>query len=154
MAVGNAGTSLQGAYVGGNTINVSSTYGTVQINNSDVTTPLVMMSSVSGNEAAYLPTPRATIWVRISTVSTTYDNQIIWKTAGGDGVLRVVSLSSSQTWTLPDASRIIALRSDIVNNYANGVSFGDGTDTLTITRTGGLFSLTATIPVENDNLFG
>jgi len=53
VAVGNAGTSLQGAYVGGNTINVSSTYGTVQINNSDVTTPLVMMSSVSGNEAAY-----------------------------------------------------------------------------------------------------
>jgi len=49
---------------------------------------------------------------------------------------------------------MIALRSDIVNNCANGVSFGDGTDTLTITRTGGLFGLTATIPVEDDNLFG
>ena len=53
VVVGNAATSLQGAYEGGNAINVSSTHGSVQINNSDATTPLVVMSSAAGNEAAY-----------------------------------------------------------------------------------------------------
>ncbi|MCD6532353.1 hypothetical protein J7K99_07915 [bacterium] len=53
VVVGNAATSLQGAYEGGNTIDVSATYGSVQITNSDGTTPLVVMSSASGNEAAY-----------------------------------------------------------------------------------------------------
>ena len=38
------------------------------------------------------------------------------------------------------------------DNYADGVSFDDGTNTLTITRTGGLSSLTTTINNEADDL--
>ncbi|MCD6531264.1 hypothetical protein J7K99_02330 [bacterium] len=62
------------------------------------------------------------------------------------------SLTGDHTWTLPDASGTIALTSDLEDNYADGVSFNDGTNTLTITRTGTLSDLTTTIPVENDDL--
>ena len=52
--------------------------------------------------------------------------------------------SSDGTWRVGTVS--------VTDNYADGLSFDDGTNTLTITRTGGLSPLTATINNEADDL--
>ena len=80
------------------------------------------------------------------------DNQIVFNGSSFNTALQFTDPTAARTITFPDASGTVALMSDINDNYVDGVSFNDGTNTLTLTRTGSLSDLTTTIDNEADDL--